>query len=67
MQFTKRIIRKGYSDIKGFMEEGKFRRISSHYNLHGKKRVYFIHIRKAGGTSLNRMFLALSGEDSRVL
>ncbi|MBN1680152.1 MAG: hypothetical protein JW966_07660 [Anaerolineae bacterium] len=29
-------------------------------------RVYFYHLRKAAGTSINHMFLALSGESNRL-
>lgn len=37
------------------------------YNLNGYDRVYLVHIRKTGGTSLNHMFLSLSGMKSDAL
>lgn len=33
----------------------------------GFRRIYFVHIRKTGGTSLNHMFLSLMSEDSQKL
>lgn len=33
----------------------------------GYRRIYFYHIRKTGGTSLNHMFLGLAGEDGKTL
>ncbi len=33
----------------------------------GYRRIYFYHIRKTGGTSLNHMFLGLAGEDGKAL
>jgi hypothetical protein len=38
------------------------------YNLpSGYERIYFYHIRKTGGTSLNHMFLSLGGEDPQAV
>lgn len=46
----------------------KFKQLSREYQIGRQyKRIYFIHIRKTGGTSLNRMFLSLGMEDSKVL
>lgn len=43
------------------------RRLVDAYNFSGYKRLYLFHIRKTGGTSLNNMFLSLSGGDPRSL
>lgn len=45
------------------LEEPKYRKFVSHYNINGYKRVYFVHIRKTGGTSINHMFFSLACED----
>ena len=47
-----------------YIEEIRLKKIVSGYNINGYKRFYLIHIRKTGGTSLNNMFLSLSGEKS---
>ena len=49
------------------IEEYKYKKIAKNYDFNGYKRVYLVHIRKTGGTSLNHMFLSLSGEDPKVL
>lgn len=38
-----------------------------HYNICGYERIYHIHIRKSGGTSLNQMFLRLATNDEEGL
>lgn len=43
------------------------KRYTKHQFLNGFKRIYFFHIRKCGGTSLNKMFLALSDNSPHQL
>lgn len=47
------------------LEENRYRKIVAHYNISGYKRIYLIHIRKTGGTSLNHMFLSLGCSDTK--
>lgn len=60
---SRQLLKKIVQRIKGEMSEKGFRKIASKYDMFGYKRIYFVHIRKAGGTSLNHMFLSLSGVD----
>ena len=53
--------------VRTFLTENRCRRMAARYNLNGYKRVYFVHIRKTGGTSLNHMFLSLSGGEAEPL
>jgi hypothetical protein len=53
--------------LKSSLDEVRFRAVTNRYNLCGYKRIYLVHIRKTGGTSLNHSFLELSGEDSASL
>jgi hypothetical protein len=49
-------------------EDDECKRITEAYSFAGKyERIYTYHVRKTGGTSLNKMFLALSGTDSNKL
>lgn len=63
----RRFIQKIIGRVKGELEEKRCNRIASHYNVSGYKRIYLIHIRKTGGTSLNNIFLSLSGEEPASL
>lgn len=65
-QFTKKAIKKTVALGKAIVVNKKYKKIAENYNLHGYKRIYFVHIRKTGGTSLNNMFLSLSGNDSNL-
>lgn len=58
-QFVQKVIYR----VKGELEEKRYQKIASGYDINGFKRIYLVHIRKAGGTSLINMFLSLSGED----
>ncbi|MBM9614406.1 sulfotransferase family 2 domain-containing protein [Desulfobulbus rhabdoformis] len=66
-QFAKKIIKNAFACGKAIVEESKYRRLTQNYDIQGYKRVYLVHIRKTGGTSLNKMFLSLSGEDPNHL
>ena len=54
-------------NISNIIEEGiqepKFKKMAQFYHINGYKRIYLIHIRKTGGTSLNIMFLSLGQGD----
>ena len=47
------------------LEEKKYNKIVSCYNIEGYKRIYLIHIRKTGGTSLNHIFLSMGDPDAQ--
>lgn len=49
------------------IEEPKFKKLANFYDIGGYKRIYLIHIRKTGGTSLNNMFLSLGQSGSESL
>ena len=53
--------------ITSSVDGAKARAITARYDLCGYKRIYLVHIRKTGGTSLNHSFLGLSGEDSATV
>ena len=64
MKITKKKIEYYSKIINYHLRRKSFDRISNRYNINGFKRIYHIHIRKTGGTSLNYMFLATSGRRS---
>lgn len=49
------------------LQERKFKKLTNKYDISGYKRIYCVHIRKTGGTSLNNMFLSLSEGDAATL
>lgn len=51
--------------LKSNLEEHRYRKLSSAYDISGYKRIYLIHIRKTGGTSLNSMFFSLGDVDAQ--
>lgn len=53
--------------IKFRLEKHKCRRVAEAYLKEGNPRIYHYHIMKTGGTSINRAFFSLSGEDSYVI
>ena len=69
-KFTKKLIRKSQeiaNNALAFTKDKSFDKLTKEYNFNGYKRIYLVHIRKTGGTSLNNMFLSLSGEDPSQL
>jgi hypothetical protein len=50
-----------------FFEDAKYSKIAKNYNINGYKRIYLVHIRKTGGTSLNHMFLSYWNNDPEKL
>jgi len=52
---------------KAEIEENKYKRIASLYNISGYKRMYLVHIRKTGGTSLNHLILSIGGTEGKAL
>lgn len=61
------LIRKIANKANVDLHEGRMKALSDQYDLAGYKRLYYFHIRKAGGTSLINMFLSLSGQDGAEL
>ena len=50
--------------LRKYIEDYKCKFLTTSYNLTDNvKRIYFFHIRKTAGTSLNHAFLALGGEE----
>ena len=69
MRITKRVLnifQEATARIQDLAEEKKYKQIASHYDWNGYKRIYLIHIRTTGGTSLNHMFLSLANKNSNV-
>jgi hypothetical protein len=63
-QYTNLTIQPEIASAGTAVEEEKYSKLAESYEFNGYKRFYLVHIRKAGGTSLNYMFLSLSGEES---
>lgn len=63
-QYVEKAFRLVKGRIKEAIQEPKLRDVTSTYNFNGYKRIYLVHIRKTGGTSLNKMFLSLSEENA---
>lgn len=59
-----RLIRRFWGIAKSKVEEPKYREITKDYDLNGYKRIYFVHIRKTGGTSINHTFLDIGTGNS---
>lgn len=64
---AQRIARRAVSTLCDPLEDLRYRGVVQGYDFGGYRRVYLAHIPKTGGTSLNMMFLACSGEDPQQL
>lgn len=62
-----KLLRRLVDTAKDMGKERRFAAASADYDLNGYRRIYLVHIRKTAGTSINRMFLSLSGEDPDFL
>ena len=60
--FTQRL-RRNLKAIPDLLAESRYRRICSDLSLGAYDRIYHVHIRKTGGTSINKMFLGIDGAD----
>lgn len=67
LKTLKRSIRWAKARSVNLFADARLRRICAHYDFRGYKRIYLVHIRKTGGTSLNNMFLSLTGSGSTEL
>jgi len=64
---TARLVAGIIGRLKDDLEEHKYKKLASAYNISGYKRIYLIHIKKTGGTSLDNMFFSLGHKDSQWL
>lgn len=55
-----------FRGVKCKRDAQKYHNVASLYNINGYKRIYLVHVRKTGGTSINNMFLGISGEAARL-
>jgi len=62
-----RLITTAFHRCKGEFEERNFKALASRYDIRGYRRIYLVHIRKTGGTSLNHSFLSLAATDTQKL
>jgi len=62
-----RTIRKGLGLLQATVGDKKCRNLAATYNIGGYKRIYLVHIRKTGGTTLNNLFLSLGQKDYQGL
>ena len=67
LSVSKRALRWAWARTSEALSSGRLRQLCSTYDLNGYDRMYLVHIRKTGGTSLNNMFLSVSGYDSQAL
>jgi hypothetical protein len=66
-QLLQKVVRKGRHELvraRSRLVEPSYQKIASEYDFRGYKRIYLVHIRKTGGTSLNHMFLSLMGDEA---
>jgi hypothetical protein len=62
-----RLAQKLFAKVKQLAAAQRYRTITANYDIRGYRRIYLVHIRKTGGTSLIHMFLNLAGTDSSSL